>query len=191
MKYKQIIARQKGAEARIVKHYGDPSQSSGVYVFHRYNHERQCDCYYIGQAKNLRRRIAQHLLEYDHIAVSLKKYGLFDSEKNPEGWTCEWKYSTVELLDEMEQAVISLRLTDENAELYNITSGGQGKGKVDINPRAERKGYHTGKLEGKQRAYTEIATLIEKYTTGITSKGGAVADRKTAELIEKLRSETV
>lgn len=191
MNYRQIMARQKSAEARIIKHYGDPTTDSGVYTFHRYNRERQCNCYYIGQAKNLRRRIAQHLLEYDHIAVSLKKYGLFDSEKNPEGWACDWEFCLIEELDKVEQVLIAHCITKENDELYNITSGGQGKGKVDINPRAERKGYHTGKKEGKQRAYAEIATLIKKYTTGLTSKGGAVADRKTAELIEKLRSEVV
>lgn len=191
MDYRKVIARQKKAESRIIKHFGDPTEQSGVYIFHRFNTERQRDCYYIGQAKNLRRRIAQHLLEYNHIAVSLKKYGLFHESDNPGGWTCRWEIVPVEQLDKVEQKLIDERILSENVEIYNITSGGQGKGKVDINPRAERKGYYEGKEEGRKRAYAEIAALIEKYTIGLKSKGGAVADRKTAELIEKLRSERV
>jgi hypothetical protein len=185
MDYRQIYAKQKSAEQRIIKAFGDPTSASGIYIFERYNSEKGKVCYYIGQAKSLLRRIAQHLLEHDHIAVSLKKYGLASGE-NPCGWHCEWKYCEVDQLDCLEKITIDLFNNDLN-ELYNITSGGQGQGKIDINQRKEPKGYGKGRDYGYNKALKEIAKMVDKYTTGLTSKGGKTADRKTNELLAKLK----
>lgn len=186
MNNRKIFARQNAAELKIINAYGDPGQMSGIYVFTRKDEEKDKISAYIGQAKNLRRRIAQHLLEYDHIGLSLKKHGLYDEKKNPQGWHCEWKYCKIEELDAEERRTIASFKEIDIYELYNITSGGQGKGKVDIAPRAERKGYYKGKQDGFDKAIKEIGMLITKYTTGLCSKGGAIADRKTAELKELL-----
>lgn len=186
MNYKQLYAKKHKAEKQIVDAFGDPTECSGVYVFHRYNNERETHCFYIGQAKNLRRRIADHLLEHDHIALSLKTYGLYDSASNPNGWSCSWKSVPINMLDQVEQETIAEHMSYDGIELYNITGGGQGKGKTDINKRAERGGWRKGKSAGEIKAWQYIAEQIYKYTTGLQSKGGAIADRKTNELNSKL-----
>lgn len=181
MNYRKIYAIQASNEKRVIKHFGNPTNASGVYIFKRWNEERQKNCYYVGQAKNLLRRIAQHLSEYNHLALSIKKHGLC-SEENPDGWQCSWKFCKVEELDDLERITIKLY----NVELYNITLGGQGAGKTDINQRAERKGYNQGKIDGSKKAYKEISELIKKYTNGLTAQKGKIAERKTAELLKLL-----
>ena len=47
--------------------------------------------------------------------------------------------------------------------MRNITSGGQGAGKVDINERRPSKGYRDGLAQGYKNAQKEIANLFEKH----------------------------
>ena len=185
---KELLKLKEESEARIIEHYGDPTEACGIYIFNRYDNEKGKRCYYVGQAKNLRRRMAQHLLEYDHIGLSLKKHDLYHRTKNPNGWQCEYMKRPESLLDKFEREVIaSIQSSVSEYELYNITNGGQGKGKVDINKRAERGGWRKGKDAGYEKAYAEIAEIIEKYTFGLLPKMGKTAQRKTQELNEKLK----
>jgi len=184
---RELLKRQEDAEAQIIEHYGDPTTFCGIYIFNRYDDDKGKQCYYVGQAKNLRRRMAQHLLEFDHIGLSLKKHGLWHRTKNPNGWYCEYFRRPESLLDKFEKEVIASIQSSKEYELYNITSGGQGKGKCDIRKRAERGGWRKGKDAGYEKAYAEIAEVVEKYTNGLSPKNGQIAQRKTQELNEKLK----
>lgn len=117
--------------------------------------------------------------------MSIKKHGLYSFE-NQTGYKINIMPCEIEQLDEMEQKHI-LVMADAGYQLRNKTTGSQGEGKKSISDYG-RGGYLKGKHDGQQKATKEIGIAIEKYTLGLTSKGRAVADRKTAELLEKLRS---
>jgi hypothetical protein len=184
MNYRKLFAQKLANEARIKKLCPDITSESGIYVFSRVD-EKGIKFAYVGQAKNLLQRTADHLNGYSqHIDLSLKKHGLFDAEKNPYGWKLVFALAPECGLDAAEKAFI-LSYHQNGFQLHNETLGGQGEGKELIISKP-RKGYLQGKIDGYTKAYKEIAELIAKYTTGLTSKGGAVADRKTDELIKRL-----
>ena len=54
-------------------------EGSGIYFLVRKD-ENGIKYAYIGQAKHLLTRLAQHLSGYQHIDLSLKKHGLYSSE---------------------------------------------------------------------------------------------------------------
>lgn len=173
---------------RIKKLCPSMNERSGIYVFTRES-ENGIKHAYIGQAKNLLNRAAGHLDGYQRIDNSIRKRGLYDDIKNQFGWRliihC---YCEIDKLDEKEQQTI-LDYGLAGFQLYNLTDGGQGEGKEVIGDNG-RGGYRKGKAEGEKKAIKELATLIHKYTTGLTSKGGAIADRKTAELNNILKEKT-
>ena len=66
-------------------------EDSGIYILIRQD-ENGFKYAYIGQAKHILTRLAQHLTGYQHIDLSLKKHGLFDPKENHYGWHVEcWK----------------------------------------------------------------------------------------------------
>ena len=187
--WRQVWAKQKAAEERIVKAFGDPTEASGVYKFSRFNNERFIDTEYIGQAKNLRRRIAQHLLEHDRLGLSLKKHGL-KTDETPKGWNVVWQFVPLNKLDYIERIEIDAVNKIGQVELYNVTSGGQGVGKVDINPRAPAKTYRDGLKQGHENARKELLPLFEKYLD-IETKGNTQRHMNAVEKLQKfLKGET-
>jgi hypothetical protein len=139
---------------------------------------------YVGQSKNVLKRLTQHLNGYQWIDLSVKKHGLFNLELNPHGYKLTFENCIAEQLNELEQQRIK-EYAGRGYQLRNKTTGSQGKDKRDIADEP-RKGYLRGKNDGIQRAYKEIGEEITKYTTGLISKGGSVADRKTSELKARL-----
>lgn len=187
MNYKKLYAVRAENENRIRRLCPEIEDGSGIYVFSRKD-ENGFKFAYVGQAKNLLKRTAEHLSGYQHIDLSIKKHGLYDAVKRPYGWQLEVYCRCSEcLLDSAEQGAIK-QYADLSYQLRNETTGSQGAGKKSLVDRG-RGGYLKGKREGEIKAAREIGAAIEKYTTGLTSKGGKIADRKTAELIELLRSE--
>ena len=63
MDYKQILAIQRANEERIKKISPIINHESGIYLFYRNNEEGEF-CVYVGQAKDLLQRTAQHLTGY-------------------------------------------------------------------------------------------------------------------------------
>lgn len=186
--YRQLFAIKAANEKRIKALCPEIDEVSGIYVFLRAD-ENGFKYAYVGQAVNLLKRAAEHLTGFQHIDLSIKKHGLYDPIKCPYGWLLkvDVKCST-EALNEWEQVAIK-NYADIGYQLRNATSGSQGEGKKSLSDYG-RGGYLKGKHEGEQKALQKIGTEIEKYTTGLISKGGAVADRKTAELKEKLKGAT-
>lgn len=186
--YRKLYAVRAENENRIRRLCPEITVGSGIYVFTRED-ENGFKFAYVGQAKNLLKRTAEHLSGFQHIDLSIKKHGLYDAEKRPYGWKLEVYCRCSEcLLDSAEQGAIKC-FAEFGYQLRNETTGSQGAGKKSLSDRG-RGGYLKGKREGEVKATREIGAAIEKYTTGLTSKGGKIADRKTAELKERLRSET-
>ena len=158
--YKKIYAMKKSREDRIKKLCPDIPYSPGIYAFYRTD-ENGIRRAYVGQAISLCERCAAHLAEYDHIALSLKKYGLFDSD-NPNGWKLQYKRCPKEELDEKEIATIKA-FANDGFQMYNVTAGGQGKGKKQLNEYKQPKTYRQGVEQGKKIASREVAHLFEKH----------------------------
>lgn len=134
---------------------------SGIYFLTR-SDENGIRYFYIGQAKHILTRLAQHLVGYQHIDSSLKKRGFYSAE-NPYGWKVNSMYYPVTMLDEAEKQWI-LNYTKNGYQCrYNKTAGGQGEGKVKINEFKAPKGYRDGILQGKKSLARELSHIAEKH----------------------------
>lgn len=160
MDYKKIYAKKKAREDKIKKICPSIPNEPGIYAFYR-NDETGIRRAYVGQAVNLCERCAAHLAEYDHIALSLKKHGFY-SQNNLYGWKLQYKKCSKEELDEHEIATIKA-FADDGFQMYNVTAGGQGKGKKQISEYKQPKTYRQGIEQGKKVSSKEIAHLFEKH----------------------------
>lgn len=158
--YKQVYAMKHERENRIKKVCPDIPYTSGIYVFHRID-EAGIRRAYCGQAVNLCERCASHLAEYDHIALSLKKHKFY-SPDNPYGWQLSYITCPKEELDEREIANIK-SWADAGWQLYNVSSGGQGIGKIISDGYKQPKTYREGIQQGRKSLAKELAHIIEKH----------------------------
>ena len=185
MDYKQIYAIQRANEQRIKNLCPQMDNRSGLYIFYRNNEENEF-CVYIGQAKNLLQRTAQHLTGYKkknptHIDKSLFKHKLY-SETNKNGWKVAiLKFAPQEELDQLEQEYIS-KYQNINCKIYNVTGGGQLDKAEDINARMQLKlkTYAHGKKYAYEKVRQEIAHLFDKYLD-FTIKGKETATKLKAK----------
>ena len=136
------------------------TDESGIYVLTRVD-EQGIKYAYIGQAKHILTRLAQHLAGYQHIDLSLKKHGL-GSKDNPHGWKVGSLQFPVSELDEMEQYYIKA-YAELGYQLRNKTAGGQGKGKAQIDEYRPQKGYRDGLLQGKKNLARELKHIADKH----------------------------
>ena len=102
MNYRQIYARKAECEKRIKEVCPQCPDRPGIYAFYRTDPDTHIRFAYIGQARSLISRIAQHLQEYDHLALSLKKRGIYNKEENPHGWMIRYVECSLADLDEKE-----------------------------------------------------------------------------------------
>lgn len=158
--YKQIYAIKAEREGRIKKICPNIPYSSGIYVFYRTD-EAQIRRAYCGQAINLCERCASHLGEYDHIALSLKKHGFYSGE-NPYGWKLDYKTCPKSELDDREINTIKA-FADRGFQMYNVTAGGQGLGKVVSGQYKQPKTYTQGIQQGKKVLARELSSIAEKH----------------------------
>lgn len=159
MDYRQIKAIEKKNKERILAVNHSVTESSGIYIFHR--EEDGFKYAYVGQAKHLLTRLAQHLSGYQHIDLSIKKHGLY-SEDNPYGWKINFSRLPETELDAKEQEWIRL-LANKGYQLRNKTSGSQGKGKHGIDNNKASKGYYDGLKQGYKNAQKYVANLFDKH----------------------------
>lgn len=147
-------------EKRIKKICPNIPHSSGIYAFHRLD-KANIKRAYCGQAVDLCERCASHLAEYDHIALSLKKHGFY-SEDNPYGWKLSFKTCPENELDEREVATIKA-FADAGFQMYNITAGSQGKGKMVTGEYKQPKTYRQGFEAGKKSLAKELKNIADKH----------------------------
>ena len=133
---------------------------SGIYVLRRTD-ENGFKYAYVGQAKHIITRLAQHLVGYQHIDLSLKSHGLY-SEDNPYGWGVCIQHCPVDRLNEEEQRWIKY-CADKGYQLRNKTSGSQGEGKAKIDDYRPAKGYYDGIKQGKKSLAKELSHIAEKH----------------------------
>ena len=136
------------------------NEKSGIYFLTRED-EQGIKYAYIGQAKHILSRLAQHMTGYQHIDLSLKKHGLI-SNNNMCGWNVNFLNFPEELLDEKEQYYIK-KYALGGYQLRNKTAGGQGSGKKQINDYRPGKTYRQGVEQGMKNASRDVAKLFEKH----------------------------
>lgn len=184
MNYKKIFATKANNEKRIKRVCPNIPYKSGIYVFFRID-EAGIRRAYCGQAVSLCERCASHLSEYDHIALSLKKHGFY-SEKNPFGWKLIFEICSKEELDIKEIETIK-NLADDGYQMYNVTAGGQSKGKLVTGIQKPSKGYHDGLKQGRKNLARELSHIIEKHLE-ITLKEGKKNNKVSQNALEKFQA---
>lgn len=133
---------------------------SGIYFLTRED-ENGFKFAYIGQAKHILTRLAQHLVGYQHIDLSLKSHGLYSTD-NPCGWKIGFMHFPLSALDEKEQYYIK-QYANAGYQLRNKTAGGQGEGKSQINEYKPVKGYRDGIKQGRKNLAKELSHIIDKH----------------------------
>ena len=135
-------------------------EGSGIYFLVRKD-ENGIKYAYIGQAKHLLTRLAQHISGYQHIDLSLKKHGLYSSE-NIYGWKIGFLHFQISELDFMEKKFIQM-YSNNGYQLRNKTAGGQGEGKTQIDDYRPAKGYRDGIAQGRKNLAKELTNIIDKH----------------------------
>ena len=183
---KQVYAIARNSELRWKEIYPELDHYSGIYVLTRQD-ENGFKYSYIGQAKDVLKRLGQHLTGYQHIDLSLKKHGL----NGAFGWKIkEIIKCTEDQLDEAEQAYIK-KYANLGYQLRNKTSGSQGEGKDSLDvERKPSKGYYDGVEYGYNKAIKEIGILFDKYLDAvIKGDSNKIKERKLEEFLHLIRGD--
>ena len=181
MNYKQVKAIETKNKRKFLAANPYLDERSGCYILIRKD-ENEINHAYIGQAKHLLTRLAQHRVGYQHIDLSLKKHGLIASD-NPHGWKVGFVHCPESELDAMEQQLIKSYATS-GYQLKNKTAGGQGEGKIQINEYRPSKGYRDGLEQGKKNLARELSHIIDKHLV-ITLKDGKQNNKVSIKALEK------
>lgn len=161
--YRRALAIQRTNEERLAKLLPNIPARSGIYIFYRT--ENNIKYAYVGQAKNLKSRTAQHLTGYQHIDLSIKKHGLYDVDKNQNGYKLKIYEFPVEQLDEKEREYIQ-KAVKHGYQLRNKTVGGQDVGKSGIaDNERQTKGYQEGLHNGFNNCLKLVKEFFDKYLT--------------------------
>ena len=158
--YKRIYAIKKQREERILKVCPNCTNDSGIYFLTR----KDGDGFkfaYIGQAKHVLSRLGEHLTGYQHIDLSIKKHGLYDTN-NPYGYQIGYISCDLDELDEKERYFIK-KYADAGYQLRNATIGGQGEGKKSLGNAKPVKNYYDGLSQGYKNAQKFVKDLFDKH----------------------------
>jgi hypothetical protein len=185
MDYRQIYAIKKHNEGRIKILCPEIPNTSGIYFFYR--EELEIKYGYVGQARNLLQRTAEHLAGYQHIDISLKKHGLY-SEKNPCGYKLRFKEVPEEELDEQERYYIQ-HFASKGYQLRNNTVGGQDKGKATLDIGKSPKGYRDGLKQGYLNAQRDVSKWMKHLNVKIKSDKPNKIQEKALEKLIKFSEE--
>lgn len=181
----QNIAKAKAIERnnkeKFLKLNPELNEKSGIYFLTRED-ENGFKYAYIGQAKHVLTRLAQHLVGYQHIDLSLKKHGFYSVE-NPNGWNVySLNYEESEL-DDKEKYYIKM-YANHGYQLRNKTAGGQDEGKAQINEYRPAKGYRDGIQQGRKALARELKDILDKHLT-IELKAEKMANKTSQRMFEK------
>lgn len=174
--YKKIYAIKKANKDKILKVCNNCPETSGIYFLLR--EEDGFKYAYIGQAKHLLSRLADHLQGYQHIDLSIRKHGLW-SESNPNGYKIHFLEFLEDELDEKEQYYIK-KYANAGYQLRNATAGSQGKGKHGLDNNKQPKNYYDGLAQGYKNAQKEVAHLFDLHLDVVTKKNPPTKLQKKA-----------
>lgn len=186
LNYRQLMAIRKANEDKIRRLCPEATYESGIYVFWRVD-ENGFKFAYVGQAKNLLKRLAEHLVGYQHIDNSIKKHKLYDATNSPHGYHIEViEECAEEEMDERERYWIKY-YADKGYQMRNKTSGGQDGEKSALGEGKSTKGYREGLSRGYDNARRDVAKLFEKNLTySINGKDGKLKQRAYDKFTEFL-----
>ena len=163
--YAQIKAIEAKNKHRILELCPSANEKSGIYIFYR--EEDGFKYAYVGQAKHLLTRLAQHLSGYQHIDLSIKKHGLY-SVINPTGYRIWLVWCDENLLDEWEQYWVR-QMADKGYQLRNKTTGSQSDTKQGLDTEQKQpRGYYDGVKQGYAKARKEVKHLFDLHLTAAT-----------------------
>ena len=185
----QNIAKAKAIERenkkRLLEVNPSLDEQSGIYFLTRED-ENGFKFAYIGQAKHILTRLAQHLVvkkeNPPHIDLSLKKHGLYSVE-NPNGWKVGFWHFDESLLNDKEKYYIKL-YASFGYQLRNKTAGGQGEGKTQINEYRPAKGYRDGVQQGRKALARELKDILDKHLV-VELKAEKKANKTSQRMLEK------
>ena len=156
---------------------------SGIYFLTRTD-EDGFKYAYIGQAKHILTRLAQHLVGFQHIDLSLKKHKLY-TEDNLHGWKVNFLHFPESQLNEKEQHYIK-EYALNGYQLRNKTSGSQGVGKSQIDDYRPQKGYRDGLEQGRKNLARELNHIIDKHLV-VSIKPEKVNNKVSIKAFEKFK----
>ena len=159
MNYKQRWIIDQKNKQKWLKICPTLNENSGIYILTR--EENSFKYAYIGQAKHILTRLAEHLRGYLHIDFSLKAHGLYSNE-NKTGWSVDFvEYSESEL-NRQEQEFIK-EYARLGYQLRNKTTGSQDNSKKSVDANRELGGYRRGVRQGYAKAIKEANVFFDKY----------------------------
>lgn len=179
--FRQAKAIEKKNKSKLLNLNASLDDNSGIYFLTRTD-EEGIKYAYIGQAKHILTRLAQHMVGYQHIDLSIKKHGLYSSE-NIYGWKVGFMHYTEPELDEKEQYYIKM-YAQNGYQLRNKTSGSQGVGKKQIDEYRPAKGYHDGLVQGRKNLAKELSNIIDKHLV-VTLREDKQNNKISAKALEK------
>lgn len=182
--YAQIKAIEKKNKQRFLDINPKLNEQSGIYFLTRED-ENGFKYAYIGQARHILTRLAQHLVGYQHIDLSLKKHGLY-AEDNQIGWRVGFENYPESELDEKEQFYI-LKYAQYGYQLRNKTSGSQHQGKTQIDEYRPQKGYRDGILQGKITLARDLKHIIDKHLI-VTLREDKKNNKVSQQALEKFNA---
>ena len=183
-KFKQAKAIEQKNKKKLLEINPKLDDRSGIYFLTRVD-EDGIKFSYIGQARHVISRLAQHLVGYQHIDLSLKKHGLYSMENNPYGWKVDFVHAKESDLDGMEQHYIK-QFANAGYQLRNKTSGSQGVGKKQIDEYRPAKGYRDGVQQGKISLARDLKHIIDKHLT-VELKPEKQGNKVSMKALEKFK----
>lgn len=179
--YKKIKAIEAKHKKALLAVNPNLDEKSGIYILIRED-ENHIKYAYIGQAKHILTRLAQHLSGYQHIDLSLKKHGMY-SDDNVHGWKIGFVHCKESELDEMEKQMIQSYAVS-GYQLRNKTAGGQGEGKAQIDEYRPAKGYRDGLIQGRKNLAKELSHIADKHLE-IRLREGKEGNKVSQKALEK------
>ena len=174
--YKQVLAKQNNYKKKLRELFGTITEQSGIYILTR--EEDGFKYAYVGQAKHICTRLAQHCLGYQAIDLSIKKHGWYSAD-NPTGWKMEYrKYDEVQL--NAKEVFWIREMADQGYQLRNCTSGSQGEGKRSLDNARPNKKYGDGLIQGRKNASREMAHLFDLHLVVDTKKHPPTVNQQKA-----------
>lgn len=181
MDFRQINAIEQANKRRLLELNPNLDEKSGIYVFTRED-ENGFKYAYVGQAKHLLTRLAQHMAGYQHIDLSIRKYGLY-SDTNIYGWKVGTLHFGEDDLNDMERKYIKM-YADKGYQLRNKTAGGQDTGKSQIDDYKPTKTYREGVQQGKLALARDLKHIMDKHLT-VELKAEKRANKTSQKQLEK------
>lgn len=185
MDIQQIMAIDYKNKKKLKAMFPSLTDDCGIYILSRI--EDGIKYAYVGQAKHILTRLAQHLRGFQHIDLSIKNHGWY-SDENTVGYRVISIKCLESELDEKEQFYIK-ECQRAGYQLRNKTAGGQGTGKTQIDTFRPAKGYYDGLRQGAKNIKKELNHIIEKYLDISLKKDNVSSQKALAKFYKILSTE--